>query len=476
MMQSPLEDALRDFLNSNPYLKPIHQSLINSALYLVHELTKVRYDGLHPRESRSSLITTLARIVQESTLADCVFVRRVNSDGSLELMGEPLWRNGRSVGTPPRVKQQGEGISGWAVAHTDGKPLVVRDINDAGLDANLRQSHRLSLSAHEDEEARFIGFIRAEVCVPLFIEGRAVAAIVAVRGQPYQEEEVVWIEKMLKYWGDILVPLYGLASVFAEFDEQQYRLRQLVKALPLIAPEPDDDLFLRKLATVLTCHQGVGWHRAMLFLFRGPYPADAECVMGVGSTGEMEWSENQTRLSSSVEDLEDYLSVCTHESYGADDFLYQMVRKEERWVIPRQVFVEDGRLHRLFLGDRNELPPPDGVVPLTPEDPWLRKIQVNEFAAAFQDCAANCDHWLVPLIWLVPTAGDDADRSPGRVLGFVLLDRPYPHHIEPPHQLALTRLVCDLFAGLIATRPRRPFPLRAPQSAAHGAAALELGS
>jgi hypothetical protein len=187
--------------------------------------------------------------------------------------------------------------------------------------------------------------------------------------------------------------------------------------------------------------------------------------MALGSTGEASWSERQNELSKNVGTLEEYLKRSEAKNYGDHDFLYQAVQKKEKpgWIIPRQVFQENDFIDAMFAGSQDAPTVQDGVLPIAPNDPWLAKIQTGEFTLAFQDCAAHCTHYLVPLI-SVSASPDVAGHLQSRPLGFVLLDRPYPHHVELPSQLPFTRLVCDLFAGLLASRGfgRQPFRLHHP--------------
>jgi hypothetical protein len=205
----------------------------------------------------------------------------------------------------------------------------------------------------------------------------------------------------------------------------------------------------------------------MIFRFEQPYPADAVCVMAVGGNGDPTWSEVQGDLSRSLDTLEQYLDACRFPNYGWNDPLCNLAEnKSVRWVIRQDVVAQNAWLKAIFDGADPVPAVAEGVLPLPADNPWLRDIQAGGFADAFRECAADCPHWVVPLVLPVP-ADAAGNGRPCQPLGFVLLDRPYPHHVDLPRQLPLTRLVCDLFAGLIAARAGRSgTPAAQPQPVA----------
>jgi hypothetical protein len=192
----------------------------------------------------------------------------------------------------------------------------------------------------------------------------------------------------------------------------------------------------------------------MIFLFQDAYPCDARCVLAIGGTGESRWSEEQTSLQATFRSLDAYLKECEKAEYGKLDPLFQLIHNDTEggWIIPKQVFVENELLHAIFSNSPDCMPfVSNGVIPLRADDPWLEKIKIGKFQAAFVECAARCDRGLVPLMWLMSPA-KTPEQQLYQALGFVLVDRPYSHYVEVASQLPFTRLVCDLFAGLLAAR------------------------
>jgi len=84
-------------------------------------------------------------IVREITGADCVFIRRLNSDGSVELLGEPKWYDGQEVGRPPRIKFKDEGVSARILNRADPCPVVIWNIHAPDTEDAIRTSHRQML-------------------------------------------------------------------------------------------------------------------------------------------------------------------------------------------------------------------------------------------------------------------------------------------------------------------------------------------
>ena len=58
--------------------------------------------------------------------------------------------------------------------------------------------------------------------------------------------------------------------------------------------------------------------------------------------------------------------------------------------------------------------------------------------------ARTCDHFLLPLFRMASASC--------RVIGFIILDNPYTAFVEHSCNLALTRIMCDLFATQMAQR------------------------
>lgn len=406
-----------------------------------------------PDEVRDAMSKVMARVVREFTDADCVFVRQRRTDGSLEVVGTPVWREGMQVGLPPRVKLRGEGISGWVVEHSIDEPVVITDLNDPYLPQHFREAHEKTFRQHtlNDDEKAFVNFIRTEACVALRMSGRVVGAVVAIRGTPYQPEHAERVGRLLRAFNVILSSLFTVGWILHDFHRTNRRMQGLSRVLPSVAATTDDELFLRRVVTLLTSHCGLGWHRAILFAFDGEYPADARCVMAVGGWGESDWSKKHDQLSK-LKTLEELLELCDRADFAHDDRLFQWFKETPR-IIPKRYFetymdfwfCPRNRRENTNADDERILFD-EGVLLFTPEDTWLKRV--DAISSAFEGRAAECTHFLVPFNWIASTKDGFRYRCPG----FALLDNPYVQSKELVRQMPLTRMFCNVFAGLFDSR------------------------
>jgi hypothetical protein len=192
--------------------------------------------------------------------------------------------------------------------------------------------------------------------------------------------------------------------------------------------------------------------------------------MAVGGTGEPSWLEEQRKVSKAFGSLEDYLAACSNNLFGDHDMLYQTVKKEGHpWLIAQDAFpfVWPAELGKIVTtdGSNTSANVTHGIVLVGDKNAkdWLLKIAGDDFRGFFLENANDCNHWLVPLVWPTP----DASSTGGlryETFGFVLVDNPYLEKPEVGNALAFTRLVCNLFAGLLAVRmhgvrtEERPLP------------------
>ncbi len=446
-LEEPYRLALSPFKDLLPELRNVLEGFLDKDGHL----------PLHAYEFRNQLHRFMTLIIQRITDADCVFVRRLNTDGSVELAGQPVWHR-ETHGFPPHVKPKGEGISGCVFNMPDPRPVVVRDIWGQDVSEEYRAAHQKGLSNYQagTPECEFAHFIRAETCVPFSVKGKILGGIVAARGTPYEPEHATRIERVLRTWHEVITALYYVGLKLQMHDELETCMKTIVHAIPSITATPSDDVFLQKVLTVLTSHCALGWHRAMIFLFEHAYPSAARCLMAVGGTCEPSWSEVQATLAADCTSLDEHLLLAEEPDYGHDDPLFHLVRKEP-FVIAEDFLLRHDLLNELFSASAQtnlRYLIEDGVVPLAPEDPWLAAIpRAGEF---FPEAARRCHHYLVPLLC---AEGPDAHRGAENryhAIGFVLADSPYTHWVEHNNHTALTRLVCDLFAPYIGARRGRP--------------------
>lgn len=399
-----------------------------------------------PEAHRERIVDLMARIVQDLTDADCVLVRRLHTDGRAELTGLPYF-HGKPLGRPPRVKTLRDGVSSRILfARPDRKPTVVPDVEAPDADPDLRAAHRANLEnwPHDSPEYQFISAIRAEICIPLVVKGTALAGVVAIRWQPYGLARARQIEQVLSCWQKILTYFYNYALPIEEYNRTHARIVAITRSIPQVVASITDAEFLGKVATLLTCDQGLAWHRAFIYLFQDPYPSDAVCLMALGGAGEPRWSDKQAELSARYSSLAEYLSHAESSEFGLDDPLYLLARDQAATLtLPRSRFVQHEAINRVFSGEpdpNSGFPRGDEVVVLSARDPWLDGLPAIN--AAFTGAAAACERSLIPLI----------RQQPYEPLGFLILDTPYARVIEACPDLALTQLVAHLLASLLAER------------------------
>jgi len=408
-------------------------------------------------EFRAQLIEMMTQIVRDITKADCVFVRRLNTDGSSELVGKPAWFANEGVGCPPRVKSAGQGVSGCVLQNQITEPVVIWNIHAAEVPEMYRNAHQATLARWSDRnqpEYAFTRFFHAEICIPLVIGGKIIGAIVGL-GQPYDKDRAEQLQQVLKSWQELLAFLYFNALALERQERQQAALRSIHANLPLIARAASNDEFLRKMLTTLTCDSGLAWHRAMLFIFEQPYPADARCVMAVGGIGEAGWSDAQDRLAGMYHSLDDYLQYAEIGAFAHDDPLFQISQSADKpLVAPKDALVANKALHALLSGQQinvsNDLV--DGVgLMLASDDAWLTSI--SNFSSVFTGLTSGCPHFLIPLLW--PSHESHSNRQ-ATAIGFLILDNPYTQSVDQCNNLVHTGLVCNLFASLMLNRQIAP--------------------
>ncbi len=408
-------------------------------------------------EFRAHLHRLMTLIIQDITDADCVFVRRRNTDGSVELMGAPVWSR-EEHGRPPRIKLRGEGVSACVFDADDPQPVVLRDVWGDGVPEECKAAHEATLKrwAKGTPEHEFISFIRAEIGVPFVARGNVLGGIVAIRGKPYDAEHAERLQDALRTWQDVITALYHVGLRLERHEHLQERLKSIVHAFPLLTdPTATNEEFIRKVLTTLSCNGGLGWHRAMMFFFDHGYPSSARCVMAIGGTGEARWSDVQAEVAKQYDSLHEYLLIAEESEYGRDDPLFEITRSK-KWAIPAGHFEKHELLDPLFSADTHsdlQWTIEDGVVPLYPDDKWLSGLP--GFRDAFREEALTCTHFLVPLIAPFPLGVESRPRK-HISLGFVIVDCPYVRTIECSDHLSLTRLVCDLVAPYLANRGLAP--------------------
>jgi hypothetical protein len=446
----PLIDRLEQSVEEPlpPVVMP-RQELMQALVAMIKELVldEEALDVATAREVvRDRVVELMSRIVQDMTGADCVLVRRLHTDGRAELIGRPFF-HGQEIGRPPRMKTLRVGVSSRLLfARPDCRPIVVADLDDIGADAELRAAHRANLDswAIDSPEHRFIASIRGEICIPLVVKGRALAGVVAVRWRPYEPGRAREIEHVLGYWQKILTYFYCYALPIEEHNRTHARISEVTRSLPRVVAAMSDTESLGKVATLLTSDQGLGWHRAFLYLFRDGYPSDAVCPVALGGLGDPSWAEKQAELTTKYSKLDEYLALVEGTAFGRSDPLCLLAREEpEALTIPVDHLLRHEGLVHAFSGDPEpgeKFPRGDALVTLAPRDPWL--VGLPALARAFDDAAAECEHYVLPLI---------RHRS-FEPLGFLIVDNPYARAVESCPDLTLTQLVVQLVAVLLAGR------------------------
>ncbi len=396
----------------------------------------------------------ITRIIREVTGADCVFIRKLNTDGSGELLGEVRWYDGQKIGHPPRIKLGDEGISSVILNQPYPTPVVVWNIHALDVPENIRAAHQLILdryfvakSASLGDEAaevhKFLSFIHAMSCIPITIKGKTIGGIIAANGQPYLPERARELEGTLIYWQDILSFLYFVAHHFDSLENDKACLADIAHSLPWIAAADTDSDFLRRTATLLTCHYGLAWHRASIFVFRDYYPADALCVMALGGDGSPEWSVKQEGIRANNRSLLEYMRRSGGGSFAEDDLMYKMSQDmEDPIVIVANDIASQESLDKCFSGEIDTMTGyrRSGCVILGGGDEWIQRVRKN--GCRVLESSLECDHYIFPLI----------RHSIHEPIGFVILDVPYAHSVEQTPDVALTQLVCNALSGYMADR------------------------
>src|SRR5262249_53224076 len=154
------------------------------------------------------------------------------------------------------------------------------------------------------------------------------------------------LKGVLAYWQEVLSFLYFIAYQLDFQERNQLRLNAVTSAIPWVAAATNDDAFLRRMVTLLTCHNGLAWHRALIFLFRDTYPADAQCVMAIGGNGDPRWAARQGLIRSEMKSIKDYMLKTEDPDYARGDDLFDMVRDpHDPFVIPSRDIVGLAPLH-----------------------------------------------------------------------------------------------------------------------------------
>ena len=409
-------------------------------------------------EFRDRINAFVVKLVHAITKVECVFVRKTNTDGSAMLAdrtNQVQWFPDqlRSGKMPPLFKLADGGVSTYFLNRGELRPQGIPDVFAASPEVRSAHARTLALAAQEDysthENVRqqvqeFVKYIRAEYYIPLVANQKVFALIIAISGIPHDPKDVEQNVQALQDWQELLSFLYFVALEL----EHETKLHGFVAAASKVAFKVGSSLtdgeFLRKMATVLTCHKGLEWHRALIFTFDGPFPSDATCVMAVGGIGDPKWSVKHAALSLVFESLDDYLAAAEDRDFGCDDPLYQLSQRQLLRITCDQFAGKPG-LNFLFsastvdkIGDLED----GGVVWLRKGDIWLQQLTTVE--AAFPKAAQACDHCLIPLI--------NIRSSLCEPIGFVILDNPYAHCVEEQYTPGLARLICDVFANHLASR------------------------
>lgn len=410
-------------------------------------------------------ITELLSVsVVELADADYAFVRQHNSDGTFVLVGRQAQGERGFPGRPPMEKRLDESLLAWNIDAAQPEPKVIICANAATAGEGYRTAlnkirARLSPSAVEKS---FVDAIGAEVVVPLYLKPpiQFLGLIVGVRRAPYTEDMEGEVRERLEWVQPILESLFAVGSILSEFHYSRRQQALMSQWQRRVQKTFDDNVFFRQVVTYLTCGEGIGWHRAMLFLFQGAFPHDAVCVGALGDSGERARSEVHERIACETDSLEGYMLRCEALEYDhlvcEDDALYRRSRdKENPWVIPHATWNQDPTIRALF-GEGSQVP--DGIDRGYVEyearhachvAPSLLAAEVMR--PAFRGPAERCVHYLFPLF---RPCIRPARRSSPVALGFLIVDSPFiaPTRMETKSKLLLTQTACSFVEWLTADR------------------------
>ncbi len=429
---------------------------------LAHGFSAIKQACPEAIRIQDEITELLSESVLELADADCAFVRQHNSDGTFVLVGRHARRERGFPGWPPEEKRPDESLLAWDIETGQPEPRVLIYADTAAAGEGYRKAlnklrDRLSLGA---PERSFVDAIRAEVVVPLYLKPpiQFLGLIVGVRGAAYTKDMEDEVRERLEWVQPILESLFAVGSILNEFHYSRQQQGLMSQWQRRIQRTVDDKVLFRQVVTYFTCGQGIGWHRAMLFLFQGAPPHDAICVAALGDSGERARSEAHERLARCTDSLEAYMRRCEASEYDRlvceDDALYRMSQDTEKpWVIPHATLNQDPVYRALFGEGAQE---PDGMnrgyVEYEPrhECHVAPSVLASEvMRPAFRGSAERCVHYLFPLFW---PCGRGMRRAGPMPLGFLIVDSPFiaPTRMETKSKLLLTQTACGFLEWLIA--------------------------
>lgn len=438
-----LHDKLLQLGRSYPAVQP----LIVFSHELLNEFTSFRDDdGRSDRAEKLRIRTNclVCDLVKALIDADCVFIRRLQTDGSVKLYGEIRW-GVNEIGRPPIEKERNEGVSSRILNKNTIEPEVIVNVNNPDDPNNhYYEDHRATLANRADDSdvIEFVQNIGGEVCVPLTIRNSVFAGIVGIRWKdraPWRQKEVLAV---LKQWQPVFENLYHAGLRLEQRELLHNRIIEFANHSSLDATPISNERFFRKVVTHLTCDAGLRWHRAFLFLFDGPYPAPARCLIAIGHLGNKRGAV--CHQVSAGWSFQEFLQATEKPEFAIDDPLYRLSQlRPFRIVIPEDLIQEHRDLHTLFTHAPEAGNAPNkrqGLLILNENDNLL--LQMRWSHLAFSGSARHLRRFICPLFR--PTTK--------RPIGFILLDNPYPTPREMRNLLPGTRLICDMFAAELADR------------------------
>lgn len=432
---------LLDLLEASPLARLALVGYRDTLLELFREY-RLRDPLPHERQAsqlRLRLTHWVLRLVREFTEANWVFLRRLRTDGSVQLYGTPQpehWHPENFY--PPQVKGRGHGVSGKVLNRGHPGPEVIPDVTDRARNP-FYDDHMRTLSEFVpgSAEHEFVSRIRGEFCEPIWAGNNVLAGIVGVSWDPFDDAKAGRIRFLLETTQEFISDLYYAGLQLERREQRENRIREIATYC-VGRSAVGADVFLRHMLTILTCEAGLRWHRAMVFLFEDEYPSPARCVAALGGTGAGWWGRGHEGLKGKT--LAEYLAAAASPDYAAADPLYQLpARFPDLAVFPPADVVGLTPVGRLFAAGSGG-GPVEGFVQVEPTDPWLTRRPWAPFA--FAGGARTSPHYLFPIC-------RPASRRP---LGFVLLDNPYPHPVEIRPDIDGTVVQVERFAGEILER------------------------
>ncbi|MCA9211837.1 MAG: sensor histidine kinase [Planctomycetales bacterium] len=416
----PIDEQHRDLIApdaivSNETDAPHAELISKAATELAQHL--LRPGGL----AFSAVATQLADLARQMTDAEVACCRVFDHAEVLDLCSSvSVSLDGGVRGTVPRLKHR----SDYRI------PLDVVGGGRRDQTLDVREPNFYSI-----DNLEYFDWIGSEAFIPLCVSDGVPKAVLELAHHDPDHFGSRRISAILKGVG-FFDAFYRLAELTEDRLEKGVILEKVARVLPMIASAPSRKAFQHAICALLTCHEGLGFDRALLFwMDNRAFPA--ECQMAIGGTGD-KWITKDDRLTCEVRGfrLRDYVAnALAHPIPEAvDDPLYDAACKEPLFV-REDDFAELGAI----VADPSRS---DAVTRLNSSHPWVAQIK-RERPDIF--CAQTDEYFVFPL----KPFGGQSDDLP---IGFVLADLAYRPQTHIPGRgfpdLQMTAFILNLIAGM----------------------------